>query len=260
MVSGGKLILDASAGTYLNLPGGLISTNTSVTLDAWVNFGVSGTWARLYDFGTTAGFGTNASGGPGLFLWTSPNAGGTAAGQLRSDIATAAGFNGVQGVPNLNGQNVHLTEIYDPVNGMMGFYTNGVLAALNYTAANVPLSSISTDDAFIGKSQFNDPYLSAQIDEVRIYEGILYADEIAASDILGPDALLITTVSLTATASGSNIVLSWPLAAAGFTLQSEASLTSGSWTPVNTLPKIVGNTQWQVTVPNSGNAFFRLVK
>jgi hypothetical protein len=258
IVSGGKLVLDGT-NSYLNLPGGIITSNTSVTLDAWVNFGTSGLWARLYDFGSTAGYGTNTT-GPQNFMWTSPNAGGAPNGQLRSDIATGAGFNGVQGVPNLNGQNVHLTEIYDPANGMMGFYTNGVLAALNYTAANVPLSSVSPDDAFFGKSQFNDPYLSAQIDEVRIYEGILYADEIAASDILGPNALLTTTVSLTATVSGSNIVLSWPLAAAGFTLQSRASLTSGSWAPVSTLPKIVANTQWQVSVPLSGNAFFRLIK
>jgi hypothetical protein len=260
-ISGGQLVLDGSAGTYVSLPGGLLNSNTAVTIEAWVSFGASGTWARLFDFGSTAGFGTNTT-GPLAFFWTSPNAGGAV---LRSDVATGAGAVSISSGPSLNNRTVHFVETYEPANNVMTIYTNGSVAVISGNVANVPLSSISPDDAFIGKSQFGDPYLIASIDEFRIYGGALYSDEIRATELLGPNQLLTTSnVSLQAKSSGGNLVLKWPLAAAGFTLQSRSSLGSGTWNPVPTLPQIVGSggtTNWQVTVPLSGGpAFFRLTK
>ncbi len=260
-ISNGALVLDGSTGTYLNLPGGLLTSNQSMTIECWAAFGASASWARLFDFGSTTGFGTNTT-GPQAFFWGSPDGGGT----LRSDIATGAGFANVLGGPTLNNRTVHFVETYDPTNGVMTIYTNGVIALMNATAANVPLSSISPDDAFIGRSQFSaDPYLIATIDEFRIYGGVLYSDEIRATDLLGPNQLLTTAgVGIQAQASAGSLVLKWPLAAAGFTLQSRSSLGSGSWSPVSTLPQIVGSggvTNWQVTMPLSGGpAFFRLTK
>jgi hypothetical protein len=252
-INNGALVLDGTSGTYVALPGGIIDSNQSVTIEAWVAFGANGAWARLFDFGSTA---------PANFFWGSPNAGGA----LRSDIATTGGFANVAGGPNLNNRTVHFVETYDPTNGVMTIYTNSVVALMNATAANVPLSTVATDDAFIGRSQFSaDPYLIATIDEFRIYGGVLYSDEIAATDLLGPNQLLTSaSVSIQAKASGGNLVLKWPVAAAGFTLQSRGSLNSGNWNPVALSPQIVGsggNTNWQVTLPLSGSpAFFRLTR
>ena len=144
----------------------------------------------------------------------------------------------------------------------MAAYTNGVLYEINSTAANVPLSSVSTDDAWIGRSQFGvDPLLKAEIDELRIYNGVLYADEIKATDVLGTGQLLADSATLSVSRSGNNLVITWPLASAGFSLQSRSSLISGSWQAVTTTPQLVSNTYWQVTVPITGTAqFFRLVK
>jgi hypothetical protein len=254
-VSGGNLVLDGSNGTYLNLPGGLVSSNQAVTIEAWVSFGASSAWARLFDFGSTTGFGTNTT-GPQNFWWFGPNTGAT----VRSDVATAAGFNNVDGAPPLNNRTAHVTIIYDPTDGMMLLYTNAVLIEANYNAT-VPLSSVSSDDAFIGHSQFPaDPYLIASIDEFRIYNGALNSDEIAATEVLGPSALLSTTSPTlhVSNAGGGSVLLTWPLASAGFTLQSRSSLTSGSWAPVPLGPQIVGG-NWQVTVPASGSGqFYRL--
>jgi hypothetical protein len=253
-VSGGNLVLDGTSGTYLNLPGGIVSSNTAVTIEAWATFGASSAWARLFDFGSTTGFGTNTT-GPANFWWCGPNTGAT----TRSDVATTAGFNNVDGAPPLNNRTAHVTITYDPVDGMMLLYTNGVLIEANYSAT-VPLSSVSSDDAFIGRSQFPaDPYLIASIDEFRIYNGALNSDEVAATEALGPSALLSTaSPTLHVTSSGGNVVLTWPLASAGFTLQSRSSLSTGAWAPVPLGPQIVG-ANWQVIVPSSGSMqFYRL--
>jgi hypothetical protein len=207
----------------------------------------------LFDFGSTTNFGTNTN-GPANYWYCSPNTP-----TFRSDVGTTAGFANIDGSPTLNGRTWHLVVTYDPSSGVLASYTNGVLCEIN-NAATVPLSSVSPDDAFIGRSQFGaDPYLVALMDEFRIYNGVLYSDEIAATQILGANQPLTTNATLTASVSGNNVVLSWPLAAAGFTVQSRTNLTSGTWTTVSIIPQIVGNTTWQATVPVSGSIrFFRL--
>lgn len=78
--------------------------------------------------------------------------------------------------------------------------------------------------------------------------------------MLGPNATLSTAPApLTAKLSGGNVVLSWPVANAGFAVQSSASLRSPGWSTLTNAPTLVGNTTWQVTLPVSGGAqFFRL--
>jgi hypothetical protein len=62
------------------------------------------------------------------------------------------------------------------------------------------------------------------------------------------------------TLAGTNLTLSWPLASAGFTVQSRTNLVLGNWLNVTSpAPQIVGN-QWQVALPstNAGSVFYRL--
>ena len=63
--------------------------------------------------------------------------------------------------------------------------------------------------------------------------------------------------------AGTNFMFSWPVASAGFTLQSSTDLTPGSWVTVTSaVPQNTGG-QWQVILPLSGDAdstFYRLVK
>jgi hypothetical protein len=92
----------------------------------------------------------------------------------------------------------------------------------------------------------------------------LSAAEVAATDALGPNQLLSTnspTVSVMAT--GTNLILSWPLASAGFAVQSRTNLVLGAWVNVaSPVPQIIGS-QWQVILPlptNTGALFYRLGK
>jgi hypothetical protein len=113
--------------------------------------------------------------------------------------------------------------------------------------------------SWVGFSPYGDPGINGSVNEYRIYQGRLSAEEILASDLLGPDtALSPSGASLKASINGGNIILSWPLANAGFSVQSKPSLSSPTWSTLTNAPTVVGN-QWEVTVPNGGGAqFFRL--
>jgi hypothetical protein len=60
------------------------------------------------------------------------------------------------------------------------------------------------------------------------------------------------------TGAGGTLVLTWPVAAAGFTLQQSASLSNPDWVNVTNVPVVV-NSQNQITVTPSGTAeYYRL--
>jgi cellulose 1,4-beta-cellobiosidase len=69
--------------------------------------------------------------------------------------------------------------------------------------------------------------------------------------------------NLIITPAGTNFVFSWPVASAGFTLQSSTDLAPGSWVTVTSaVPQNIGG-QWQLILPSSGDAastFYRLAK
>ena len=83
-----------------------------------------------------------------------------------------------------------------------------------------------------------------------VLPGPLSAAEIAASAALGPDQLLSpASPQLNLVVSGANMTLTWPVANAGYTLQSRTNLVSGDWTAVTSpAPQIVGS-NWQVIHP-----------
>jgi hypothetical protein len=69
--------------------------------------------------------------------------------------------------------------------------------------------------------------------------------------------LPISNPSLSVSASGGNITLRWPVAAAGFSVQAKPTI-NGNWTTLTNQP-VLSNNQWQVTLPASGSAqFFRV--
>jgi hypothetical protein len=143
-------------------------------------------------------------------------------------------------------------------------YLNGVPVGTNNAMALKPSSLGITVNNYLGKSQYPDPYLNGAFDEFRIYTVPLSRAEIAATDALGPNQLLSTnSPSITFASTATTLTLNWPLASAGFTLQSRTNLIQGNW--VNVVlpaPQIVGG-QWQVTLPVSASVdsvFYRLSK
>ncbi len=246
-VSGGALQLTGDNNDYLDLPPGLLQTYKSVTVDAWVNFGAAQHWARLWEF-ADVGAGTQNE------FYFSPGWNATPTANYYN-----AGFpSGGSVAPNgaLADATFHITCLYG--DGTLQVYTNGVLEA---GAGNLvaPASSAGIFSATIGHSPYSDPGIFGSVDEFRIYNGRLAPDEIEASDLLGPNATLSTTAKLNAVFGPGNVTLSWPLANAGFSVQTSSNLLSGDWMTLTNVPALVGNANWQVTVPlTGGTEFFRL--
>lgn len=248
-MTNGTLVLTGASGSYVNLPGGLVSGSSAVTLECWATFNTSGNWARLVDFGNIAG----SSGSQYFFFSPRTSLGGQ---RMEQSAGTTTTFD----IPGtLNNRTVHVACIVDPANNYAAVYTNGVLES-SQSGAWPAFTSVSTAWSFIGRSLFSqDAWLNAKIDELRLYDGRLTPREIAVNEEFGPDALALP-VTLEVSNSGSGITLSWPSWAAGFALQSTTNLSKSAWTPV-TKPPVLANDRWSLmTPPTNSLIFYRLLR
>jgi hypothetical protein len=248
VITNGALVLNGTTGGYVNLPGGLVSGSSAVTVEFWAAFGANGNGSRVFDFGNLSG----ASGSQ--FLFFSPH---TETGTHRTEISSGNTVNlDVSGT--LDNRTVHVVCIVDPANGCIAIYTNGVLetAVTNTLPA---LSGVNNSWSFIGRSLFSaDAWLNATIDEFRIYDGRLTPEEIATDYQFGPDALALP-VMLTQSNSPAGLTLSWPSWAAGFAPETVSTLAPGTnWSAVTPSPALA-NDRWQLALPDTNRAqFFRL--
>jgi hypothetical protein len=248
-ISGGQLNLTGNTGDYLQLPPGMLQGYNAVTVDAWVSLNAPNNWARLWEFNDgVAGTSQNE-------FYFAPG--------WNPDPTTAnfysAGFpwgNSVLTSGPLGNESVHITCEYG--DGWLQVYTNAILMA-RIGGVVAPASSAGTNNSTIGYSPYGDPGVNGSVNEFRIYNGILAPEEIQASDLLGPNTTLSSSTTLSATRSGGNSVLSWPLASAGFALQTTTNILS-NWTTLTNAP-VVSGTNWQIVLPGSGNSgFYRLIR
>ena len=283
----GQVVLDGNTNgaDYVQLPAGIVSGLNDVTIEAWASFGVSPMGSSTNNFESLFAFGftdpdnldsTYGDGGNYIFF-QSHTGGGTATASYGPTLPgnaapTDAGINST-----LDGQtNMHIVVVFSPSSGSESVYTNGVLAAtaslfnllINPVAYSGPLFTNSSilahtlgadPNNYLGHSLYiADPGLLGSIDEFRIYNGPLTAAQVAADYALGPSQLLgtSTTVSLSVSRSGSNVVISWPTSSAYLTLRSSPVLGPGAvWTPVSG-PLTVSDVKYQMTTPITGNAQF----
>ena len=246
-ITNGALVLTGTTGGYANLPGGLVSGSSAVTVEFWATFGVNGNWARMFDFG-------NISGSSGQnYLFYSPHT--SLTGQRLSVGTSSTVTFDTPGI--LDNRTVHVVCIVDPTNRYCAVYTNGVLQS-QLTTTLPALSGVSTAWSFLGRSLFSaDAWLNASIKEFRIYDGRLTPAEITANDKAGPDALALP-VSFSSSNSPSSLALSWPSWAVGYGVQSTTNVAAGNWTPVTQAAALSGD-QWWLNLPlTNGAKFFRL--
>jgi hypothetical protein len=248
-VSGGQVQLDGGSSDYVNLPPGLLSTYDSTTIDTWATISSSqGPWSRVWEF---ADVGPSKS---DEFYFAPAWNGDRSANFTSFGVPFGGGFINING--GLINQTIHFTCVLG--NGSMDVYTNGVFFG---SAGNIvaPASQAGIFDSWIGFSPYGDPGITGSVDEFRIYRGRLSPQEILASDLLGPNATLSTTASLSVARSGNSLVLTWPLADASFSLQTRSSLSPGSpWMTLTNVP-VYNGTNWQVSVPVTGTSqFFEL--
>jgi len=123
-----------------------------------------------------------------------------------------------------------------------------------YTVTTQPVTGMFTSASITNTSAFRYVrYLSPNGGYGNVAELQFYGYPFSAS-VAPPLSLALM---------GTNLMLSWPLACAAFTLQTTTNLVAGNWMNVTSpAPQIVGS-QWQVLLPLSGDAnsiFYRLSK
>jgi alpha-L-arabinofuranosidase len=271
-INGGQLVLPnttsvAPATDYLQLPAGIltnsvngINNDPAVTVEDWATIKAGQyTWANLFDFGNQDASGQSEY---DIHVCVHASDNSTIAGISDSDNANVDyQYIDLDSGSSLDGStNVHITAVFNPPTGYMAIYLNGVLAGADYNVT-IPMSGVQAVRNIIGADNWPDPGMQGTIDEFRIYNGALTANEIAATQVLGPNQLLsAASPAISTSATGASLTLSWPVASAGFTLLTSTNLASGTWMVVSPSPQIVVS-QWQVTVPVSENAqFFRLAQ
>jgi hypothetical protein len=251
--SGGRLTLSSNSEQYVSLPSGIIGALSNFTVTAWVQLASTANWARIFDFGNS----TTVS------MYLTPQNGTT--GEMRYAITT----NSTGGEQQINCNSTLAKEVWHQVavtlNANTGvLFLDGVPVGTNSAMTFNPLVLGSTSNNYLGKSQWNDPYLDGAFDEFRIYSAALSPAEIAATYALGPNQLFSTnSPMLVCSVSANNLTLSWPVTSAGFTLQSCTNLLQGNWLDVSSASVQIIAGQWQVTLPEAAHApstFYRLLK
>jgi hypothetical protein len=252
-LSAGQLTLSSNSSQYALLPARIMSPLNNFTVEVWAKLNNTASGNRLFDFGN------NTSN----YMFLTPQSGST--GKLRFGINNPG--NSEQDINGNSPLSIGVTNhVVLTLSAKLAIlYLNGVAVGTNSNVTNSPSGMGITTNNWLGRSEFSTTtYLDGSLDEFRIYNAALAPSEIAAIYALGPNVTLSTNsppVSLVMTET--NLTLSWPLANAGFTLQSRTNLAAGDWLNVpSVVPQITGG-QWQIALPQPTgppSAFYRLVK
>jgi hypothetical protein len=222
--NGTSLSLNGSSG-YVGLPAGIISSMTNATFEAWVTINTVRDWQRIFDFGDQIAAGTSAN--TSIFLTAKRGGGNGPRFATETNSADTVAVDGAAGL--VAGTPYHLVVTYNAAAGVATLYVNG--AVVGYNNINVPLSAIIDTNAWLGRSQWPDPYFNGSFDEFRIYEGCLTPAAISSGYLAGPNAqpgTIVTPASIAVSINGSKVTLSWPADHLGWVLQAQTNtLTQG---------------------------------
>jgi len=168
----GKALALDGVNDYVDLPiGSLISTLTSATVSAWINFDTAstGSWVRLFDFGTSSTAG---------YMFLCPRQGTTGTMRFAITTGTNTGESGVNGPQTLTAGWHHVAVVIDGVAKTVQLVLDGEVVASGATAV-VPKDLGVTTQNWLGQSQWSgDGYYQGLIDEFRIYNRVLTVGEV----------------------------------------------------------------------------------
>jgi hypothetical protein len=165
----GQALVFNGINTYVELPLGTLMTSlTNTTVATHVHFGGgSGSWQRLFDFGS----GTNA------YMFLCPRQG--TSGNMRFAIRTAATGEQIVDSPKVMTEGWHHTAVtLDSATMRISLYLDGDLVASGPTVL-LPKDIGNTTQNWLGRSQYiADAYFLGSIDDFRIYDRVLSPAEL----------------------------------------------------------------------------------
>jgi autotransporter-associated beta strand protein len=166
---GNALKLDGSANSYASLPIGVMSGLNDFSITTWIRIDALSNWMRVFDFGN--GPATNM-----FFTLQSGVVNGLST--MRYAIKNNNSAEQQLSVNRLLPLNtwLHIAITQSGNTGKM--YLDGVLVATNTNMTLRPSSMGNTPFNYFGKSQYNDPLFKGLIDEFKMFNRALTADEI----------------------------------------------------------------------------------
>jgi hypothetical protein len=197
----------ASISAYFDLPNGIVSSKTDMTIEIWATVVSSKNWQRLFDFGrmNTAGTGevTNTSAAPGGGtnsrdnLMLAVQRGGNLTEQrlvARNDGAGELGSN--NSVTTAPGTQYHYVITFqagvgaNPVTGgRLTWFRDG--AQIGFVDTNFRLNQLEDVNNWLGRSQYSDDSNSnISYNEFRLYSGAMSSIDQAASRQAGVNAAM----------------------------------------------------------------------
>jgi autotransporter-associated beta strand protein len=206
-----------SIAAYIDLPNGIISSRTNLTIEIWATPLSAPNWARLLDFGRTAEAGNGAPG-----EWTglpgTPAPGSTSSSDnIMLSACIGTDINQQRFEAKLNGTAVTLDAglattagvphhyaitfsdgvgDYGAAGGRWQWFRDG--DAVAYLDVNYKLASLEDVNNWLGRSLWSgDNMANNEYQEVRISSVALTRDEILANYSLGPNRF-VATVTMTA--------------------------------------------------------------
>ncbi|MGO1412470.1 MAG: LamG-like jellyroll fold domain-containing protein, partial [Microbacterium sp.] len=157
---------------YVTIPRAALEGATDLTVSAQVRWDGGAAWQRIFDLGTDSS----------RYLFTTPSNGD---GDLRTALTSSGGSGeaAVTGYGALrSGEWATVTTTLDAEAGTVTTYLNGVAvqsATTAMTAADL-LTADAESAGYIGKSFYPDPLLDGAVDDFRIYDEALGAQDVAA--------------------------------------------------------------------------------
>jgi hypothetical protein len=180
------LLGGGSDGGYVDLPNGLVSSLTDVTIESWIAWGGGDDWQRIFDFGdSTASTPEDNPANGKSYLFVSPKS--------ENDVLRAAySLNGnaeevaVEATALSLSTLTQVVLVADSVEDKIVLYIDG--QSIAEQAWSGELAAINDVNAWLGRSQYEwDPELSAVFHEFRIYGAALNAAQVGSAFVAGAD-------------------------------------------------------------------------
>jgi hypothetical protein len=193
----------SGAGSYVDLPNGIISALGNATTFEVTYISEASLWARVFSFGVSNGGEDISNSGAGQFFVA-------AQGPAGGPRAEKAGTFTLDRNDELENNLSHIVIVYDVDNQFVKMYRNGALVAFQVIPGAAPFSELNDLNNWIGRSQWPDPMFNGKIYDLAIYEGVMTAaevqaryDEITGAPVEGPQIDL-------AIPAGGPLMIAWP--------------------------------------------------
>jgi hypothetical protein len=207
---------------YIDLPNGLLSTRTNITLETWMTVESPLTWSRVMDFGTTnvgellgPGNGGIPYNGTNYVMLAASNdvplnqrfehVGGLSE-NIRAQDGQRFGISRDAALSAIIGVEQHVVFTFDDLMNEWRYYRNGIL--MEIVSDLTSLSSISDVNNWLGRSQWSgDQNTDGIYNEFRVYDYALTPAEIAGNFAVGPDIVNVPEPSSSALVAAAAAVL-----------------------------------------------------